>query len=236
MIDEEDGLFKIVGVRTPPLRLVLYSTDHQNPSEPALSYLINYLVQINTLLPGILAPNILATQFSNLWSQATQDNHKTNLLERVFRLDKVIPPSKCSGHFRKCEAPDLKILSQFFMDFKSEALGEKSTLDENEESVLSFIEKGTIYCWEDKQITAIASSSRPTKNSISVNMVYTPSPFRKKGYASNVTAALSQELLDNGYDFLTLFTDLNNATSNKIYTQIGYKPVGDITAMDFHQN
>ena len=36
---------------------------------------------------------------------------------------------------------------------------------------------------------------------------------------------MSQAQLDAGRRFVTLFTDLANPTSNKIYTDIGYEPV-----------
>jgi predicted GNAT family acetyltransferase len=40
-------------------------------------------------------------------------------------------------------------------------------------------------------------------------------------------AALSQQLLDAGWEFCALFTDLANPTSNSIYQRIGYRPVAD---------
>jgi predicted GNAT family acetyltransferase len=58
-------------------------------------------------------------------------------------------------------------------------------------------------------------------------MVYTPPRFRNRGYASMAVATLSQRLLEAGYDFCTLFTDLANPTSNHIYQAIGYRRVCD---------
>jgi predicted GNAT family acetyltransferase len=40
-------------------------------------------------------------------------------------------------------------------------------------------------------------------------------------------AALSQHLLDEGFAFTSLFTDLANPTSNQIYMKIGYQPLAD---------
>jgi len=41
----------------------------------------------------------------------------------------------------------------------------------------------------------------------------------------DVVAALSQHLLDEGFSFTSLFTDLANPTSNQIYMNIGYQPL-----------
>ena len=45
-------------------------------------------------------------------------------------------------------------------------------------------------------------------------------------------AALSQLLLDRGYGFCFLYTDLANPTS-RIYQQIGYEPVCDVVEYQF---
>jgi hypothetical protein len=66
-----------------------------------------------------------------------------------------------------------------------------------------------------------------------VNFVYTPPEFRGRGYASNLVAHLSQELLDEGRKFCFLFTDLANPVSNSIYQKIGYRPVSDSERWEF---
>ena len=88
--------------------------------------------------------------------------------------------------------------------------------------------------WEKKGVpVSMAGYAGPTPNGIRIGAVYTPSEYRKKGYGSAVTAGVSQLLLDQGYKFCFLFTDLNNPTSNHIYQQIGYKPVCDFDRYDF---
>ena len=73
----------------------------------------------------------------------------------------------------------------------------------------------------------MANATRPTGRNITVNFVYTPIKHRKKGFASDCVAALSQMLLDQGYQTTSLHTDLSNPTSNKIYQEIGYELVAD---------
>ena len=75
--------------------------------------------------------------------------------------------------------------------------------------------------------------TRPSENGISVGPVYTPPEQRGRGYATHLTAAFSQHLLDAGYRFCTLFTDLANPTSNSIYQQIGYRAVCDFAMITF---
>ena len=77
------------------------------------------------------------------------------------------------------------------------------------------------------------SRSRPTSHGIAVSLVYTPRELRNCGYASACVAALSQQLLDAGWEFCTLYTDLANSTSNSIYQRIGYRPVCDSNEYHF---
>jgi predicted GNAT family acetyltransferase len=46
-------------------------------------------------------------------------------------------------------------------------------------------------------------------------------------------AALSRRLLDEGRRFCMLYTNLANATSNRIYRRIGYEPVCDVAEFRF---
>ena len=79
----------------------------------------------------------------------------------------------------------------------------------------------------------MVAKSRPTTHGGCISLVYTPPNLRRRGYASACVAALSQHLLDTGWDFCCLFTDLANPTSNAIYQQIGYRPVCDVDMFQF---
>jgi predicted GNAT family acetyltransferase len=88
--------------------------------------------------------------------------------------------------------------------------------------------------WVDNgKRVSMAGYGGVTPNGIRIGPVYTPPEFRKRGYASALTAALSQEMLDQGRKFVTLYTDLSNPTSNHIYQTIGYKPVHDVDEYRF---
>jgi hypothetical protein len=63
--------------------------------------------------------------------------------------------------------------------------------------------------------------------------VYTPPELRGRGYATALTAELSQRLLDQGRRFCFLFTDLTNPTSNAIYERIGYVRVAESAMVAF---
>ena len=84
---------------------------------------------------------------------------------------------------------------------------------------------GGFLLWEDDGIVSVAGWGAPTPNGVRIGPVYTPPEYRRRGYGSAVTAAVSAHQLAEGRRFCFLYTDLDNPTSNKIYTEIGYEPV-----------
>ena len=69
---------------------------------------------------------------------------------------------------------------------------------------------------------SLAGHAGETPNGARVGPVYTPPELRGRGYASALTASLTERLLERRR-FCFLFTDLANPTSNSIYQRIGYR-------------
>ena len=154
--------------------------------------------------------------------------------ERLYELRSVAPPPPVAGEMRLADANDLDWVARWMFEFNREALpDEPLTLDEARKHVSNRIGEGTYYLWEDGTPVALAGHGRHTPHGCSIGPVYTPSEFRRRGYAAALTAALSQLLLDSGKQFTTLFTNLANPTSNSIYMKIGYRPVCDFDLYRF---
>jgi predicted GNAT family acetyltransferase len=130
-----------------------------------------------------------------------------------------------------CESIILNWAEKFILEATPE---DKDKLQGSLERVKNNLRDGEIFLLlhEDKPVSMVRMAGE-TVNGRLINLVYTPPEFRKKGYATEVVACLSQYILDLGYDFCLLFTDLSNSTSNKIYMNIGYKPIIDIDMYRF---
>jgi uncharacterized protein len=119
------------------------------------------------------------------------------------------------------------------VEFFREAMGTPFGEELIRENAARSVEAGDVFVWEDNTLVSMATRNRPTRNGIAVSYVYTPPDQRRKGYACACVAALSQLLLDSGWKFCSLFTNLANPTSNRIYMNIGYKPVSDYSEYRF---
>jgi predicted GNAT family acetyltransferase len=136
---------------------------------------------------------------------------------------------------RRANAGDRELLARWIAAFSAEAGTEPVEPHEwADRSLAADPALRGIYLWEDGGVVvSLAGYTGPTRHGMRLGPVYTPPELRGHGYASAVTAALTQMLLDGGRRFCSLFTDLANPTSNKIYQEIGYRPVVDVDIYAF---
>jgi uncharacterized protein len=227
----EDDKVSAIAVCTPPFKLLLHS-NIKIPSEQFR--LIAEDVQKRITIPGILTASNHALLFAEIWQKLTGIPFKLGMSERIYKLEKVTFPRNVSGEMRIATLSDLELICKWMLEFHDEAIP-NDPLTEFSDFARKKIENGDIFFLEDKEIVSMVSKARPNINGISVNLVYTPTRFRRKGYASALVAMLSQYLLDSGWKYITLFTDLSNPTSNNIYQKVGFKPVCDFQEYYFEK-
>jgi predicted GNAT family acetyltransferase len=234
----EDGTKLVAAaVMTPPHNL-LVASDYPEEHE-AFTLLAQDLHTNGWPMPGVLGAAEVALSFAQIWQQLTGQAYREDIRERVFELTQVIPPRPGPGHLRAATLADTELVLEWTLAFMKEAVPNepKGDPEERRQSWTRRIEHGSIYLWEleDGKIVSLAATTRPVTKVISIGPVYTPPEQRGKGYASRCVAALSQLMLDSGWERCSLFTDLANPTSNSIYQQIGYQPVCDFNLYLFLQ-
>lgn len=219
----EGGKLILAAVMTPPHNLILAGDDQAEVGFPPL---IKFLQNNDIHVPGVIAQSQIADQFMHAWKHQVGQEGELNMHMRVYELRQVQMPNLPPGTFRMADRRDIPTVANWLQAFTLEALGKSE--DPNLERAESFVTSGKVFIWErDKAIVSMAMQSRPIAHSVSVSGVYTPPEHRRQGYAGALVARLSQHLLDEGYRFVNLFTDLDNPTSNKIYQEVGYYPVCD---------
>ncbi len=225
-------------LRTPPYALVLQSTqspDADPRTTTALGLLAEYCRDAAVDLSGINGRSEISAQFAELWSELTGAASTQHRAMRVFKLTTVHWPRLPPGRLRQATIDDVPLVAQWTRAFYAEALGEdadKSPVPA-EENARRRVDAGVIQLWENDAPVSVVAGARATPRGRTVSLVYTPPERRGHGYASAAVATYSDQLLRQGYDFCTLFTDLANPTSNHIYHAIGYRPVCDFTEYRF---
>lgn len=164
----------------------------------------------------------------------TGETTRAGLHLRCHRLDRVQAPNpKAPGHMRLAGDAENDLLCHWVYRFAVDC-GLREQIERGvPEQAPHLLEQG-VFLWElDGQPVACAALTRESPHGRTISFVYTPDEQRGRGYASALVAALSQHVLDGGKDFVTLFTDLQNPTSNKIYRALGYQPVEDFLVLEF---
>ncbi|MFN8379906.1 MAG: GNAT family N-acetyltransferase [Anaerolineae bacterium] len=230
---EREGEVVGVALRTPPHRLLL---AHGSEAE-AIEALAADLAQLDNSLPGVLSGRDEAAAFSAVWEHLTGRAVVSAMHERLYRLDVVIPPTSVPGRLREITEADLDLAIDWWLAFANESV--EPTLRERAIQAVSMrlgvdpMVSG-LWLWEvDGNPVSMVGHTGPTPSSIRIGPVYTPPECRGRGYASAAVARLSQHLLGLGFAYITLFTDLANPTSNKIYQAIGFRPVCDMDDIAF---
>ena len=216
---------------TPPFNLVVSCTDDAE----AIPVLARQLAAARIAVPGVTAPPDVARAFAEAWEPDASSSARRTIAERIYRLERLIPPRPVPGAVRVADSADRDLLIEWSHAFLVEAL-ERPEPQEARDIVDAGLRAGTrtFYLWEhDGRPVSMAGVTGPTPHGIRVGPVYTPPGDRGHGFGSAVTAAASQAQLDQGRRFVFLFTDLDNPTSNKIYQAIGYEPVIDIDQWSF---
>ena len=227
---EDEGRVIGVTMRTPPHNLILSEID----DEAAIAVVLEDAREVFGTIPGVVGPKAPVAEFAELWQEATGTEAQLEIAQRCFRAEHVKAPADVSGAMRVYEGRDRELAVEWMDAFVAEALHGPEP-----ESSAEFVDRrtedpdGGLVIWDDGEAVSMAGFGGRTPNGIRIGPVYTPTELRGRGYASALTAALTQRLLDEGRQFCFLFTDLANPTSNSIYQRIGYRPVSDVDLWRF---
>lgn len=220
----KEGRPVAAAVRTPPFNLIV-----ARPESPlALEALADGIAEE---LPGVNGCVPEADAFAEIWAGRTGARARTNMRQGVYALEQVQPLPAVPGSARVATLDDRDLVLQWWIAFGEEVLHEGGPGRENAEAMvghrLAASGRGFLLWEEGGDVVSLAGWGGATPNGIRIGPVYTPPDLRGHGYATALTAELSQRLLDGdlfdgGRRFCFLYTDLANPTSNAIYERIGY--------------
>ncbi|MHA2297183.1 MAG: GNAT family N-acetyltransferase [Candidatus Hodarchaeales archaeon] len=226
----------LVSIRTPPYNQIVSYTDKKE----AIPVLVDFLAKRGEDIPGVLGFKEGALLFAEEWTKRFEKTFVLNMNERIYKLEHVNPDIKGTNQFEIASEGNLDLLIQYAQQFVEDAFAnttpeqiERGKIQMKKSIEQRIAEKKVYVLKVQNQIVSLAGATRETPNGRTITLVYTPPEFRRKGYATELVAKLCQSILEEGNKFCTLFTDLANPTSNKIYMNIGYQPIIDVDEYRF---
>ncbi len=215
----------VVFLQTEEKKQIIVATSEM--AEEDIVELAKKLAEVYPNVPGLIGNKKIVQRLAE--EIAVLANKKTTVAmeQGIYELKQVKKKWNGDEVFREVNSDELTLIEQWIYQF-CEDVNLPTTKEEAKQTAHTLITNHRLFGLEvDGKLVSVAAKTRPTKNNITVNFVYTPKEERKKGYASNCVAALSQRMLDEGYKTTTLYTDLANPTSNKIYQEIGYEQIAE---------
>ena len=223
---------EVVGasIQTPPFGAALSAFG----DESAVEALAERMHADGVDLPSVMAEVAPGRRFVDRWNALRGTTATVAIEQRIYEATEVIPPRPVPGRMRPWEPSDRELVVEWMDAFMAEAMpgspeGDGADFVARKESDAA----GALFLWDDGGPVSLAGYGAPSPNGLRVGPVYTPPELRGRGYASALTAAVTEEVLSSGRRFAFLYTDLANPTSNSIYKRIGYRPVLDVTRWDF---
>ncbi|PEC23007.1 GNAT family N-acetyltransferase [Bacillus cereus] len=222
-VAKQEEEIAVVFLQTEEKKQIIVATSEM--AEENIVELAKKLTNVYPDIPGLIGNQKIVQKLAE--EIAILENKKTNVVmeQGVYELKQVKKKWNGDGIFREVSSEELPLIEQWIYRF-CEDVKLPTTEEEATQTAHTLLTNHRLFGLEvDGKLVSVAAKTRPTKNNITVNFVYTPKEERKKGFASICVAALSQYLLDEGYKTTTLYTDLANSTSNKIYKEIGYEQI-----------
>jgi len=233
---ENNGRPMLVFVMTPPMQMVIASVEAGPVPREAIQTAVASLTASGASVPGVVGEPEIANAFAEYWGIKHGCSSEIVMNQRIYRLDQVNEIRRGSGRLRNAVEADAELVANWIREFSID-VGEPMPYEMAARKARANIAERSLYvlALDDGEPVSMAKKSRSTRLGVVVSLVYTPPALRGKGYATMCVASLSQLLLDQGYRFCSLYTDLANPTSNHIYQTIGYRPVQDSVALRFNE-
>jgi predicted GNAT family acetyltransferase len=211
-------------LRMPPHRLSLASSGG---GDAGVNALVRHLVDAEIALPGVFGEQRLAERFVARWSAVTGQTTqglRTGGVQNLYEISHVTTPAHVEGAMRPAHAGERDLILKWELAFAADAGLPEAERDTD--YVTRFVDEGlgdgTFRLWEVAGEPVATARFRPIAElGARISGVYTPDDKRGRGYASALTAALSEKVLAAGL-WCCLFADADNPLTNKIYQRIGY--------------
>lgn len=232
-IAEIEGEIAGACLMTPPhaLQLVIFQ-----PFPDIEKGIAGHLQNLGVEISGVVGEQKTSRLFAEAWTEQTEERIKVLMDQGLYRIDAVNKGlGKSEGAWRVASKKDTDLLEEWYRLFEVDTGIQRSTQAQATHRIAEFLGRKEVYVWEvDGVVVSCMKKARPSKNGITVSFVFTPKDFRGKGYARTLVAEVTEELLLE-FDFVMLYTDLSNATANKIYREIGYVQVANPVHLVFEE-
>jgi uncharacterized protein len=219
-LDHRDQV-RFAGMRTPPWFMLPSRLETHDARR-----LLPQWLDADPEVPGVDGLPETARAIAAAWRERTGGATRCTMREAIHTLAEVRdPPRPAPGRLRIARLEERPLLVDWIRAFLREA--GVAGADQAAAMVDARLARDGLLLWDHGGPVCVVGAAGPIAGVTRFGPVYTPPEHRRRGYAGSAVAAASRRALAAGASSCTLFTDLANPTSNKIYAEVGYRRVGD---------
>jgi predicted GNAT family acetyltransferase len=219
----------LAAVMTPPYRLLVSTGD-----TAAVPSLVEGVVETGAPVSGVLGPNEMAQACAEAWQRATGQSVTPAVEMTLYATRQAILPEGVSGRLCPATEADAKWVSESYADFTEEIPASEEERRTSRDRAVTMLRRGLVFLWElGGAPVSMACYRYVTDEGVRIAPVFTPPAERGKGYASACVGHLTRRLLQGGVAWCSLFADVANPMSNRLYRRLGYEAAVSYRGYDF---
>ncbi|MDF2945006.1 MAG: hypothetical protein K0S01_3864 [Herbinix sp.] len=224
---EEDKTF-LLFCNTAPHNLIVHLVMRENIAQASVA-LADFLSNSHIIISGINARLDVCQNFMEQYKKLVNCSFVEKLGMDIMEIRKVNDIKPVEGVQRLALPEEAKLIADWMIQFQMEALTSEMDYEAALNKAKKLIDENKIYLYEnmEQKVVTMAVASRKLVHGMAITYVFTPEEYRGKGYAAANMYYLSKELLEDGFEFCTLFVDKKNPLSNRAYEKVGYKILED---------
>ncbi len=227
VIDEEKTYLLFFNVL--PYNMVVYNVDPDYVMQVS-EVLAEYLGSNRILINGIYAKYDFCQSFIEEYKKYINCIFVEKMGMDIMEIRSVNEVNLVDGVHRRAQLNEAKLAAEWIIEFQLEALANELDYEAALQRAIILINEGKMFFYENtaNKVVSMAVAGRKLVHGVALTYVYTPEEHRGQGYAAANVYYLSKALLEQGFEFCTLFVDKKNPLSNRAYEKVGFNFVDDI--------
>jgi GNAT superfamily N-acetyltransferase len=211
-----------------PHNLVVYVAKPENTAQAAAA-LADFMGESRIIIKGMNARNDVCLCFMEQYKKHISCVFTEKLGMDIMEIRRVNDVKPVEGTQRPAMPEEAKLIADWMIEFQLESLANEMDYETILMKAVRYIEDKRIFLFEnnEKQVTSMAVAARKLVHGIALTYVYTPEEYRGIGYAAANIYYLSKYLLEQGYEFCTLFVDRKNPFTSRAYEKVGFVALED---------
>ncbi len=208
--------------------LIVYTADKE-VEEAAARVLADYLGNSHIMISTLNARPTFCQSFLEQYKIYLKGTFIRKLESEIMELRQLNEIMPAAGSQRLAMDEDIKLVADWMIQYQIEALMDEADYEDAVQRATWLIEHKELYLYEDEEncIVSMAAATRALVHGVAITYVFTPEEYRGIGYAAANVYYLCKALLEQGYEFCTLYVDKKNPLSQRAYEKVGFKVIED---------